>query len=73
MSWRRDFTRPVRWTSDGRLVYDDYQEEDSILWHIGLTLARLINHESIDGFTNEQIAKHCEAYLLRKAENEHQI
>jgi len=73
MSWRQDLTRPVRWTVDGRLVYADYQEKDSILWHLSITLKRLINHKSIDGFTNEQIAKHCEAYILRKAENENKI
>ena len=68
MSWRQDLNRPVRWTKDGRLVYDDYQERDAILWHLGLTLKRLINHAGVDGFTNNQLAKYCEAYLLRKEE-----
>ena len=72
MSWRQDLTRPVKWTKDGRLIYADYQEKDTILWHLGLTLTRLINHESIDGFTNEQLAKHCEAWGLRKEETENE-
>lgn len=73
MSWRRDFSRPVEWTRCGRLVYADHQERDVILWHIKLTLRRLINHRSIDGFTNQQLAQTCKAWTKREDENETKI
>ena len=70
MSWRRDFSRPVKWTKDGKLVYADIQEKDTILWNIKLTMKRLINHIGIDGFTNRQLAQTCKAWALRSEENE---
>jgi len=70
MSWRRDFSRPVKWTADGRLVYDDHQERDTILWHIKLTLKRLINHKAVEGFTNQQLALTCKAWALRSNKND---
>ena len=68
LSWRRDFSRPVKWTDDERLVYADHQERDAILWHLNLTFKRLINHEGIDGFTNHELYRSCVAWLLRKEE-----
>ena len=70
MNWRRDFSRPVKWTKDGRLIYDDYQEHDDILWNLRMTLKRLINHRGVEGFTNLQLALVCRALELRSKENE---
>jgi len=69
-NWRRDFSRPVKWTTDGRLIYNDYQERDSILWHLRMTLKRLINDRGREGFTNRQLALVCRALELRSIENE---
>lgn len=70
LNWRRDFSRRVRWTKDGRLIYADYQEKDSIRWNLNMTLKRLINHHGVEGFTNHQLALVCRAIDLRSKENE---
>lgn len=68
LSWRRDFSRPVEWTKDGRLVYLVQPEKDHIIWALNLTLKRLIKHEGIDGFTNRELYHVCVALHLRKDE-----
>ena len=68
MSFLRDPNRPVTWTADGRLIYADVQERDYILWHLSLTFKRLINHQPVDGFTNDELYHACVAWNLRKDE-----
>ena len=68
LSWRRDFSRPVGWTKDGRLVYLMQPEMNSIIWALNLTLKRLINHRSVEGFTNRELYHVCVALNLRKDE-----
>ena len=68
MSFLRDPNRPVIWTKDGCLIYADVQEKDSIIWHLSMTFKRLINHQLVDGFTNDELAYACKAWLLRKDE-----
>ena len=68
MAYWRDESRSTVWTPDGRLVYADHQERDTILWHLNFTFKRLINHEGIDGFTNHELYRACVAWLLRKDE-----
>ena len=68
MSFLRDPNRPVIWTKVGKLIYADVQERDYILWHLSLTFKRLINHQSVDAFTNDELAHACNAWILRKDE-----
>lgn len=70
MSWRRDFDRPVRWTKDGRLVYVSQPKLDPIIRSLRETLKRLINHRSVDGFTNHELFRVCVAMQLRENEIE---
>lgn len=65
MSWRQDHTRPVRWTKDGRLVYNDYIEKDPILKGINAEIHELV----IGEFTrtrDHELAKLCGKYVNRK-------
>ena len=68
MNWRRDFSRSVEWTADGRLIYSDVPDLDPILRALRETLKRLINHRSIEEFTNQELYHVCVALYLRKDE-----
>ena len=68
LSWRRDFSRPVEWTKDGRLVYSAQPELDPIIRLLKETLKHLINHRSVEGFTNQELYHVCAALHLREDE-----
>jgi len=70
MHWRRDYSRPVRWTKDGRLIYVSQPKLDPIVRSLRETLKRLINHRTIDGFTNHELYRVCVAIHLREDEIE---
>jgi len=69
MSWRQDMTRPVKWTRDGRLVYDDYKETDPVLIKLKAEFRALIDGVPTND-RDHKLAVACGAWIERKAELE---
>jgi len=70
MPYWRDPDRPTIWTKDGRLVYVKQPKKDPIIWALNLGFKRLINHKSVDDFTNHELYRLCVASQLRLKELE---
>ncbi len=56
--WREP-GRPVIWTNDGRLVYNDVQERDPVIRYASALLRTLIKSKYVDGYTNDALFHVC--------------
>lgn len=72
--WQRDTSRRVRWTKDGRLVYDDYQERDPVLSKLQTELRALIaGSEPNIRKRDERIFQICKEDVARRRYLEHHL
>ena len=70
MQWRRDFSRPVHWTKDGRLVYSAQPKQDPVIRALRESLRHLIDNEPLDAYTTHELYRVCVAMNKRRKELE---
>lgn len=68
MSWIREPGRPVIWTREGKLIYNDRKERDQVLRHLREQLRAIIKGPMIEGITIDELGRVCR--LITNRENQ---